>query len=159
MQNLSKLLKRLLESDLDFVLVGGFASVVHGSTLVTQDLDICILINDEQIQRLRIALKDLNPRHRMNPAIAPSFLDEPKDLSATKNIYLKTDWGVLDVMSDQPPIGSFKEIESHAIRVDLFGHKCKVISLDDLIQIKSSLNRPKDAATVAELLRIKALKS
>jgi hypothetical protein len=147
-----------LEADIDFVLVGGFASVVHGSTLVTQDLDICMLVSEETIQKLRSALHDLNPRHRMNPAASPSFLDEPRDLSAVRNIYLRTDWGVLDIMSDQAPAGDFSQLKSRAVEVDLYGHKCKVISLDDLIKIKESMNRPKDMQTLEELKRIRDLK-
>ena len=41
MRNLNNLLKLLLENDVDFVLVGGFAGAVYGSSLVTRDLDIC----------------------------------------------------------------------------------------------------------------------
>ncbi len=41
MQNLSDLLQRLHDHDVEFVLVGGFAAVLHGSMQVTQDLDIC----------------------------------------------------------------------------------------------------------------------
>lgn len=158
MQSLSKLLNRLMEADIDFVLVGGFASVVHGSTLVTQDLDICMLISEATIQKLRVALQDLNPRHRMNPAVSPSFLDEPRELSTIKNIYLKTDWGILDIMSDQAPAGDFSQLKSRAVEVDLYGRTCKVISLDDLIKIKESMSRPKDIQALVELKRIQDLK-
>jgi CO dehydrogenase nickel-insertion accessory protein CooC1 len=64
MQDLKALLKNLLEHKIDFVLIGGFAGVVYGSTLVTQDLDICAAITEEQVEKLRKALKDLNPCHR-----------------------------------------------------------------------------------------------
>jgi predicted nuclease of predicted toxin-antitoxin system len=42
-QNLKAHLKNLLTHEVDFVLIGGFEAVVHGSKLVTQDLDIGIL--------------------------------------------------------------------------------------------------------------------
>jgi len=147
-----------MASDLEFVLVGGFASVVHGATLVTQDLDICLLVNDAQITKLRSVLKDLNPRHRMNPSNPVSFLDHPEDASELKNIYLTTDLGVLDIMSEQPPVGDFQAVKSHAIEVALYGSKCLVISLDDLIAIKERMNRPKDLQALAELKKIRALK-
>ncbi len=41
MQNLSELVRRLIVADVEFVLVGGFAAVAHGVTLVTRDVDIC----------------------------------------------------------------------------------------------------------------------
>jgi len=36
-----KLIERLAKSGVKFVLVGGFAGVVHGCTYVTQNIDIC----------------------------------------------------------------------------------------------------------------------
>lgn len=52
-QSLKALLERLLAHHIDFVLIGGFAAAVHGSTLVTQDLDICIAITEGEVAKLR----------------------------------------------------------------------------------------------------------
>jgi hypothetical protein len=35
------LLECLVHAGVDFVIVGGYAGVVHGCTYVTQDIDIC----------------------------------------------------------------------------------------------------------------------
>ncbi len=151
MQNLKALLERLLQNQVDFVLIGGFAGVMHGSTLVTQDLDICAAITPDNIALLRKTLRDLKPRHRMNPNFKPSFLDEPKDLAGLNNIYLETDWGILDILSQVLPAGEFSEIKCRAIEVNLYGHSCKVISIEDLITVKAAMKRPKDLATLEEL--------
>lgn len=158
MQNLKELLERLLKNNIDFVLVGGFASVLHGSTLVTQDLDICVAMTDEEINKLRLALKDLNPIHRMNPNAQISFMEQPKDLSNIKNIYLKTNLGVLDIMTELPPVGDFEIIRKNAIEISIYGYKCKVISLEDLIKIKESMTRPKDKETLEHLKQIQKMK-
>lgn len=152
--NLKALLERLLKHEIDFVLVGGLASVVHGSPLVTRDIDICIAINEEQIGRLRQALKDLSPRHRMNPNFKPSFFDYPEKLEGVKNIYLETDLGILDVMSELRPIGDFEMVKQNAITVSLLGYQCKVISLEDLIRIKEAMTRPKDKETLLYLREV-----
>ncbi len=158
MKNLKELLKILLENDVDFVLIGGFAATVHGSTLVTQDLDICAAITEEQVTKLRKALGSLNPKHRMNPNFKPSFLDYPKDIKGTNNIYLETDLGVLDILSQTQPAGDFSSIKSRASEISLYGFKCKVISIEDLIRVKEAMKRPKDLQAVKEL-RIIQLKS
>ena len=156
MQNgLRLLLERLLRHDIDFVLVGGLASVVHGSPLVTNDIDICVRIHETQIAKLREALKDLRPRHRMNPNFKPSFLDFPEKLEGTNNIYLETDMGVLDILSDLSPVGSFERIKASAVTVSLFGYPCKVIALEDLIRIKETMSRPKDKETLLHLQEIR----
>lgn len=71
--DLNELLKLLLRDQFDFILIGGFAGVVHGSSQVTRDLDIAMLLTPEQIEKLRTSLKDIHPRHRMNPGFKPSF--------------------------------------------------------------------------------------
>lgn len=140
-----------MENEIDFVLIGGFAGVVHGSTQVTRDLDICALITPAQVEKLRVALKDLHPRHRMNPNFKPSFLTEPKDLTNLRNIYLETDLGVLDIISDVTAVGGFDQVKTNSVEIDLLGHKCKVISVDALIRAKEKMGRPKDRLVVAEL--------
>lgn len=155
MQDLNLLLKILLEHKLDFLIVGGFAAVVHGSSHVTKDLDITMLMNQENINKLRLALKPFEPRHRMNPAHKPSFLDEPKNISDLQNIYIETTAGILDVVTLSSHLGSFEELKSRAATVSLFGYDCHVLSLDDLIRVKETMSRPKDLIVLEELKALK----
>ncbi len=155
MENLNNLLKTLLESKIDFVLIGGYAAVVHGSSQVTQDVDICAVMTDGQLEELRSTLKNFKPVHRMNPNFQPSLLDVPKPGQKMNNIYLRTDLGILDILETVEPVGDFKRVKEHAIEISLFGHKCKVISLDDLIAVKKSMTRPKDKAVLQELMALK----
>ena len=157
MQDLKKLLKVLLENEIDFVLIGGFAAVVHGSTLVTQDLDICSTMSVDNIEKLRSTLHDYNPIHRMNRKANLSFLEHPKSLDGLNNIYLDTDLGILDILSETQPAGDFQTIKKNSISIQIYGFKCNVISIDDLIKVKSSMKRPKDLQAVDELTKIKNL--
>lgn len=152
--NLKLLLERLLKHDIDFVLAGGLACVVHGSPLVTQDIDICLSIDPIQVGKLREALKALSPKHRMNPNYKPSFLEYPENLEGFKNFYLETDLGVLDILSELRPVGDFNNVKQRAITISLYGHPCRVVSLEDLIQIKESMPRPKDKETLRYLKEI-----
>lgn len=156
MQDLKALLERLLVHEIDFVLIGGFAAVVHGSTLVTQDLDICAAITEPQVAKLREALRDLHPWHRMNRSARLSFLEHPKDLQGMNNIYLQTDLGILDILSQTQPAGDFEQIKSRSVEISLYGHKCKVISIEDLINVKAAMKRPKDLQAVDELKLIQS---
>lgn len=102
MQNLNNLLKILLENKIDFVLIGGYAAVLYGSSQVTQDIDICASLSLNDLEKLRNALRPLHPTHRINPSVQPSLDDYPKKGELIKNYYLKTDQGVF-VLSGQPP--------------------------------------------------------
>ena len=154
MQNLKELLKKLLQPDMDFIIVGGFAGVFHGATQVTQDIDICLTINEKKIQTLRECLKDINPRHRMHPQ-KPSFLEQPKKTENIKNLYLETNLGILDVLSEIQGVGNFESVKKGAVSISLFGHHCFIMGLDDLIKVKKNLGRAKDIALYQELLEIK----
>jgi predicted nucleotidyltransferase len=148
------LLNKLSENDFDFVLIGGFAAAAYGSTYVTHDLDICAVLTPENIEKLRTILSDLHPTHRMTPKKL-SFIELPADLQGINNLYLQTDAGVLDVMSNVIGVGEFLEVSKAAIEIQIFGHKCKVISLNDLIKCKQTLKRPKDLLVAAELETIR----
>lgn len=150
MKNLNQLLQVLIDNKIEFVLVGGFAGVVHGSSLVTRDLDICALITPEHIEKLRRCLKAYNPTHRMTPQRI-SFMTHPTDPQGWNNIYLETDLGILDLINEVSGVGDYQRVQSQAVEIEVFNRKCKVISIDDLILAKKFLGREKDKIAVKEL--------
>lgn len=50
--DLQQLLLRLVDSGVEFVLVGGYATMLHGSSLLTRDLDVCMALTPATIERL-----------------------------------------------------------------------------------------------------------
>lgn len=158
MSNLNQLLQRLCDADIEFVIVGGFAATLHGSSLVTRDLDVCAVLSSENVEKLRGALRDLRPAHRMTPQKL-SFLEIPEPGVQMHNLYLSTQIGPVDVLGSILGIGDFAEVSKGAIEVDLFGRRCRVLSLDDLIRAKEALGRQKDLLTVTELKAIREKQS
>jgi len=152
MQSFSLLLERLADSGIEFVIVGGYAAVAHGSTLVTRDLDICALVTSESIAALRRALAEWNPRHRMTPQRL-SFLEHPK-AESVRNLYLETDVGVLDVMSEITGVGDVQRLKQKAERLKIGGRDYRLIALDDLIMAKEAIGREKDLLAAKELKAI-----
>ena len=155
MKSLHVLLQRFADAGLEFVVVGGFAGVLHGSAYVTMDLDICAVMSPENIAKLRSALVDLNPVHRMTHDKL-SFLEHPAVGEKLANIYLETEAGIVDVLGSVLGIGAYQELARNAIEVPLFGHRCRVISLEDLIKAKEAMGREKDLLTAKELRAIAA---
>ena len=154
MKNLNNLLKLLLEQKIDFVLIGGYAGTVYGSSLVTKDVDICMAFSEEALVKLRHILKNYHPVHRMTPKKI-SFLEYPTDLNEIKNLYLSSDLGPLDILSEVIGVGDFKKVKGNATQIQLFGYSCNIISLDDLIQTKKAMGRDKDKLSVRELELLK----
>ena len=154
MSDPNQLIQRLCDADIDFVIVGGFAATLHGSSFLTRDLDVCAVLTAENVQKLRLAFRDVHPAHRLT-AQKLSFLDNPDPGVEVHNLYLRTDLGPLDILSSIRGVGDFERIRGHAVEIELFGRRCRVISLDDLIRAKEAVGREKDLLTVKELRAIR----
>jgi hypothetical protein len=147
---LNQLIQRLCDADIDFVIVGGFAGILHGSTLVTRDLDVCAVLSRENVAKLRDVLRDLNPTHRQTPQRL-SFLDNPAPDVEVKNLYLGTSLGAVDLLGSITGVGDYSRVREASIEIEIFGRRCRVISIEDLIRAKESLGRPKDLLAAQEL--------
>jgi hypothetical protein len=148
------LLTRLIRDEVDFVVVGGVAGVLHGSSLVTQDIDVCAPLTDGNLARIISALRDLSPRFRMTPERRP-LPEDTAGLSGYKNLYLATDWGQIDILSEITGVGDYQEVARRAVSVSIGGAECRVMDLDTLIRAKKALNLPKDRQAILELEAIR----
>jgi len=144
------LLKRLNSHHVRYVLVGGMACVIHGSQVVTQDVDICAPLDPDNLSSLLEALVGTNPRFRMTRDLKP-LPERVEELAGFKNLYLITDLGPLDILSEVAGIGGYTEVKKHIIRIDLEGVKCHVLNLDMCITAKKAMNNPKDRQVAIEL--------
>ena len=84
MQNLGELVRRLIAGNVEFVLVGGFAAVAHGVTLVTRDVDVCCRFSEANLMRIQSALVDLHPVHRWHPYFPLQLT--PEQCASLKNL-------------------------------------------------------------------------
>jgi predicted nucleotidyltransferase len=150
---LNRLLQRLCDAEIDFVIVGGFAAMLHGSALLTRDLDVCALLTEANVAKLRDTFRELNPTHRFTPQRL-SFLDNPDPGVPLKNLYLQTEWGPVDILGSIMGVGDFDQVREASIEIELFGRKCRVIAVDALIKAKEAVGREKDKLAVKELRAI-----
>jgi len=152
MQNLSELTRRLIASQVEFVLVGGFAAAAHGVLLVTSDVDICCRFSEENLMRIQKAFADLHPVHRARPDMPLQLTPVP--CAGLKNLYLKTDLGVVDCLGEVLGIGNFDKVLKNSIEVELPYGKCRILDIEALIRAKEAMNRDHDRITVKHLKEI-----
>jgi len=139
----------------EFVVVGGYAAVLHGSALITNDVDVCAVLSAGNVEKIRAALADLNPIHRITHRKL-SFLEHPAPGQPLVNLYLETDGGTIDILSSVLGVGDFGRLKERAVEASIFGRKCAIISLEDLIVAKEAVGREKDLLAVKELRAIAA---
>ncbi len=154
MADLEQLLERLSASGVEFVVVGGFAAVTHGATLLTQDLDICCDFSPGNLMRLQQAVADLHPVHRMSPTRRPLAIT-PSSCAGWKNLYLDTDLGQLDCLSSIDGVGDFTCVRRRSFRIRLHRETIRVLTLDALIRAKEAMGRPRDREAVLQLRAIR----
>lgn len=138
------------------MIVGGFAATIYGSELVTQDIDICCDFEPDNLLRLQLAIAELKPVHRMTPN--RMALEMTAESAQTyKNLYLDTDAGQLDCISEVKGVGDFERVKQQSSVVHIQGHEFRVLDLDALIASKKAMGRPRDHEAVKHLESIKQL--
>jgi len=153
-QNDEELLSRLKKHEVEFVVIGGMCGVLHGASLVTLDLDICGRFSRENLRRIEAAVSDLHPRHRLTANKLPFELtDELCD--SLKNIYLNTDLGILDCLSEVAGIGDYEQVHKQSVVTSLASGEFRILNLDALIAAKLAVGRNKDLEAVKLLRAIK----
>ena len=99
-------LKTLSERGVSFVVVGGYATTLHGSAYLTRDLAICYERTPENMERLVSALRPYHPRLRGAPEGLP-FLFDVQTLSNGMNFTLATDLGDIDLFGHLSGLAGF----------------------------------------------------
>lgn len=153
-QEAEALLNRLHDHGVEFVIIGGICNVLHGVTLATQDVEVCCRFTPENLRRLETAVRDLHPIHRQTPQKLAFVLDNQLSREL-KNIYLRTDLGVIDCLSEVAGIGGYEAVLQASVAVPLPFGQCRMLSLDALIRSKETLGREQDLAALRQLRAIR----
>jgi transcriptional regulator with XRE-family HTH domain len=150
---LHPLLAALIRHRVDFVVIGGVAGWVHGSAYPTYDLDIAYGRDETNRERLAAALRDVHATWRGGPPDLPIELDAQM-LGNGANFTFDTPYGEFDVLGDPSGIRSYEALRAEA-RIEFYEElEIRVASIDHLIAMKQSADRPKDRLMVLEYKEI-----
>lgn len=153
-----RILGLLTAKGVDFVLIGGFAAVLHGSPRVTRDVDICFATDVENRRALASVLRELHARPSGVADDVPFDPDE-KTLWRIELLTLDTDLGRLDLTSAPHGAPPYDRLRRNAARYDIGGFVIRVAEIPDLIRMKRAADRPRDRGDVAELEAILRLRA
>jgi hypothetical protein len=145
-----RLFATLASRQVEYILVGGMAAVVHGSSRLTQDLDVVYRRTDENLARVCEALAPFEPYPRGAPAGLP-FRWDVKTLARGLNFTLTTTLGDVDLLGEITGGGGYERLVESTRELTIFGHAIRVLDLEKLIEVKRAAGRPKDFEAIAEL--------
>lgn len=136
----------LTEERVDFVVLGGFAAIVHGSSLPTEDIDVIPSRDLANLERLATALQRMGAKIRTGDEPVETRIDAAFILNMPHMLNLVTRYGDVDLVFT--PAGALKNYEQWLERSRKAqlreGLVVAVANLDDIIASKTAANRPKD---------------
>ncbi len=131
------LLDALNRHDVEYVIIGGWAVILHGFTRTTMDIDLMLEPSKENLTKFYNALRELS---------------HDRSLDELPNIDL-TQYGVVRVVPEDFDlvidlvwkIGNidYSQVVRDAIETEIDGVKVRIAGLDTLLKMKNTV-RPKD---------------
>lgn len=148
--DMKELFRLFREQGVQYVVVGGFAVNYYGYVRTTQDIDVLVNPTGDNAGRVMGALAEFG---FAGAGIPPELLEREGGV-----IHLGVEPNRIDILTGLKGVGN-DDIFTGARVVDIDGEKVSLISLDHLIQVKSSSDRPRDRADADELAKIRASRS
>jgi len=144
------ILRKLLEHQVDFVLIGGLAGIARGSSYPSYDIDIAYARDTKNLRRLAAALRELGASLRGAPPDIPFQLDA-RTLRSGAHFTFQTAHGSLDILTDPDGAPSYDKLKAAAgAPAEVEGELILVASLDHLIAMKEASGRTKDKLMATE---------
>lgn len=141
-----EVLAHLAENEVELILVGGVAAILHGAPIMTEDLDFVYRSESQNLERLAAALRAIDAIYR-DPAgrrIRPTAAR----LARNRVNLLTSSLGPVDALRTIGDDLDYAALVEHAEWFEIEGVRFRVLDLETIIESKLYANRPKDRATL-----------
>ncbi len=135
--DIGKLIAVLAGHGVDYVVIGGVATQVHGGGRAMMVLELTPDPDPENLRRLGAALIELEARP----------VENGEEMLLTQH-------GQIHILKEPKGARTFDEMRKRALVVDLDGTDVAIVSLDDLIRMKRAAGRPRDLDDIATLAEV-----
>jgi predicted nucleotidyltransferase len=148
--DLARMVKVFNRYDVSYIAIGGVSGFLHGMVdYVTQDVDMMVRSNRENLERILSALTELGV---------------DVSTAATSDLEVNTQWetssGPLDLLitavGPNESVITFSDLDRYAEAIEIEkGLLVRTASLDDVIRMKEAADRRKDHQALPELRRLR----
>lgn len=147
--HLKEIITTLSESDVDFIICGGVALVLHGIERMTMDLDLSVDLREQNLRRFIDAMKKLGLVPRV-PVSAESILDpemrrlmvEEKNALVFTFIDLHNPYRQVDIFITDAI--SFDSLNSFVDTITIGDSTVKLVTKKKLLEMKKVIENPRD---------------
>lgn len=130
------LLKALDKNNVEYILIGGVAVIIHGMERLTRDIDLFIRMTPENIENLKTALDSLYHDKSIEEITKDELENYPVIRYGTPNGFY------IDIMASLGEAISYNELEYET--TEFQGIKIKVATIESLYNLKKDTLREKD---------------
>lgn len=143
--DMKELLRLFEKHGVQYALVGGHAVNFYGYVRTTQDMDLLVVPTAENAGRVVAALADFGFG---GAGIPREFFERDKGA-----VHLGVEPNRIDILTSLQGAASLEIVEgSHVVEIE--GVSVNIITLEDLMRVKRSSDRPRDLADADELAKI-----
>jgi hypothetical protein len=162
MGHFEKVFRTLNKEKVKYLVVGGVAVNLHGYLRATGDIDILLLLEEGNLNKMKKAMKELGYTERL-----PVSVQDLKDHEKVKE-WLK-EKGMTAFAFSPPPYNplmldilieeslKFKNAYKKRIRKVFEGVSIPIVCIQDLIRMKKKSDREKDMIDLKALIKLKNL--
>lgn len=142
----NELIATLTRHQVDFVVIGGIAAVLHGAPYTTFDLDVVYSRDEQNLLRLAAALDDLDAE--IHDLTERHMKPSREHLDAAGPKLLRTRFGRLDLLGQLDDATGWEQLVADAEALPFEEHVIHVLRLERVIEVKERLARDKDRAAL-----------
>jgi hypothetical protein len=140
-----RIFEDLNDAGVEYVLVGGIAMIRHGVVRATRDIDAVFAPSEENIARIRDLIEKWKATR---PDGSPVRMEEVRP---DRTIHLATPHGDLDLLSERIAGIAYSTLRERADVKSVDGVPAPICSLPDLVAMKRTAGRERDAADLSDL--------
>jgi len=145
-QDFLKVLKAMEDEGVDYILIGGFAVILHGLPRFTMDMDFFIQMVEQNVQKLRKALYSTFGDSDIEEITFDELAKYPVIRYGTPNGFH------IDIMAQLVEAAKYEDLEYEIMEIQ--GQKIRVATTETLLKLKEGSIRPEDKG---DALFLKAL--
>ncbi|MCU0286179.1 MAG: nucleotidyl transferase AbiEii/AbiGii toxin family protein [Acidobacteria bacterium] len=142
-KNFMRVLEALEKKGVEYILVGGVAVILHGIERLTNDIDIFVKMDDENIAHLRNALHSISE----DPSIDEITLEALQEFAVIR--FGATDEFYIDIMARLGEVAVYEDLDFEILLHQ--GIKIKIATPETLYKLKKDTLRQKDKFDAAYL--------
>ena len=142
-----KVIDALAKAEVEYVLIGGYAVIIHGFPRFTEDMDLFIRLEQDNVARLRHALDDVFHDMSLDELTTDEIDQYPVIRYGAPNGF------IIDIIARIGEMYAYEDIEYQEIEID--GHLLHIATPEMLYRMKQGTVRPqdqRDAAFLKELI-------